>query len=977
MVGTTSLTRTRITTPSSSLADLIEGELSKASARLAHLQHQQRGGGDVSSPSNSRLSESDDDDQRVVTSADGTGGPNSYSRSNNSAVVALFRRARELQDQIELLDLNRGVVELVSDVVAKRGRHQVVGGSSDGCATLTLLSNSTETCTALGLILLQHNQNYPKELHGTLKGRHPYYKALLKWYNSLHGSARAMALNVFRKQLRQHAPEYPSNQRSSSLISEALSISSSSPASCYYEWYFASKCLVELQVIYDVLQIVQQQEGRSSSWRLDIIDELCQPLAERLRFHFLEEQSSDIISYAASNDNSTGHGGGEDCNASKIDRLPEWLFRYLREVVENHGVHSLVILEGVRPLVYSVIDSIMVRASEGFGGLDDREDVLLFEKRWLEVQDESNTITVSSNGSLRTDELFQHLRCQKYNHVSTYFLREVARMARHAIRAKSFFCHPDVVGSECRDRTIVLRGIEQLFLFDSFLDDKAKEGESGEYDEYGEDDSVIFLSPRMVTTFLLADESLFQWWLEEERDGMSNLLLECASSTLLHSYRSHYEESGVGGEGGATAAAASSLEVNADRQQRLYPQTSELFVALLHAARCKCYIIAHEQYSHMYIANIIGPLCTNYLDLVHAEATWLRKRLLARPQPASSTAVSSVRVLRSANLPSDALLTWITTEWASLITGTNLAAQALLLHQSIAKNNVLDRVGESMKHLCMAMAEEFTSAFVETILMERAKLASYVMRSPFLLSQPDLDSPERRKKRDKDMSIHNVNFALSPDLNDSIHVMSVVVKSCNQMMLKLGTMLPSDQSSPNKPSNALYHGCRSIHDALKFAIAQKLLDIAIDPQGMTPNIFICGAMQFQHDVMAFDRLFRVGGGGGAVEKRSAASNIVEPGPMDRAVTASRLMSLESSQIQAIREAFRALAVPSSSAGSFFSRGMADELAGEFAVCNERLNVDDFYTDDRLMDEAVSMLEAKGFGELSLDEALSILNRREW
>jgi hypothetical protein len=275
------------------------------------------------------------------------------------------------------------------------------------------------------------------------------------------------------------------------------------------------------------------------------------------------------------------------------------------------------------------------------------------------------------------------------------------------------------------------------------------------------------------------------------------------------------------------------------------------------------------------------------------------------------------------------------------------------------------------------MAEEFTSAFVETILMERAKLASYVMRSPFLLSQPDLDSPERRKKRDKDMSIHNVNFALSPDLNDSIHVMSVVVKSCNQMMLKLGTMLPSDQSSPNKPSNALYHGCRSIHDALKFAIAQKLLDIAIDPQGMTPNIFIGGAMQFQHDVMAFDRLFRVGGGGGAVEKRSAASNIVEPGPMDRAVTASRLMSLESSQIQAIREAFRALAVPSSSAGSFFSRGMADELAGEFAVCNERLNVDDFYTDDRLMDEAVSMLEAKGFGELSLDEALSILNRREW
>jgi hypothetical protein len=249
------------------------------------------------------------------------------------------------------------------------------------------------------------------------------------------------------------------------------------------------------------------------------------------------------------------------------------------------------------------------------------------------------------------------------------------------------------------------------------------------------------------------------------------------------------------------------------------------------------------------------------------------------------------------------------------------------------------------------------------------------MRSPFLLSQPDLDSPERRRKRDKDMSIHKVNFALSPDLNDSIHVMSVVVKACNQLVLKLRTMLPSDQSSPTELSNAFYHGCRSIHDALKFAIAQKMLDIAIDPQGMTPNIFIGGAMQFQHDVMAFDRLFRVGDGGDAVEKRGPASTIVEPGPMERAVTASRLMSLESSQIQAIREAFRALSVPSSAAGSFFGRGRGDESAGEFAVSNERLNVDYFYSDDRLMDEAVSMLEAKGFGELSLDEALSILNRR--
>ncbi len=102
MAGTTSHTRTRITTASLSSANLIEAEISNASARLAYLQYQQQGGNDVTSPSKSRPSEADDDDQRVETSADGTGGSNSCSKNNNTVAVSLIRRARELQDQIQL-----------------------------------------------------------------------------------------------------------------------------------------------------------------------------------------------------------------------------------------------------------------------------------------------------------------------------------------------------------------------------------------------------------------------------------------------------------------------------------------------------------------------------------------------------------------------------------------------------------------------------------------------------------------------------------------------------------------------------------------------------------------------------------------------------------------------------------------------------------------------------------------------------------
>jgi len=285
------------------------------------------------------------------------------------------------------------------------------------------------------------------------------------------------------------------------------------------------------------------------------------------------------------------------------------------------------------------------------------------------------------------------------------------------------------------------------------------------------------------------------------------------------------------------------------------------------------------------------------------------------------------------------------------------------------------------------MVEEYTSALVETIVMERAKLASYMMRAPFLLSQPPAEgSPERRGKRDKDpMAGSSSGLSLSPDLNDSIHVISVGVKTCNATVLKLRSMFQSDgDESINRgvqsimtgePSNMLYYGCHSIQEALKFAIGQKLLDIAIDPQGMTPEIYVSGARQFRHDVMAFESLFQTD------DSARKLAHATEPGPMERAVTASNLMSLGSSQIQAIREALRALVLPGASMGSLFGRRGGDlspsEIPGDEAGRghHHRLDADDFYSDERLMEEAANMLEAKGFGALSLDEALSIINRR--
>jgi len=157
-----------------------------------------------------------------------------------------------------------------------------------------------------------------------------------------------------------------------------------------------------------------------------------------------------------------------------------------------------------------------------------------------------------------------------------------------------------------------LRGIEQLFLFDSFMDERIKEG--GAF--WSTSDRGI-APPRMVDTFLSSNEFLLQWWLEEERDGIISSLRQCAVTTLS-SYLSHKEEDGPD-EGMETSAGATT-------QQQLYPPISELFVALLHSARCKSNIFLDQRSRQMYLANVIAPLCSEYLDMVHSEAASLRKK---------------------------------------------------------------------------------------------------------------------------------------------------------------------------------------------------------------------------------------------------------------------------------------------------------------------------------------------------------------
>jgi hypothetical protein len=186
------------------------------------------------------------------------------------------------------------------------------------------------------------------------------------------------------------------------------------------------------------------------------------------------------------------------------------------------------------------------------------------------------------------------------------------------------------------------------------------------------------------------------------------------------------------------------------------------------------------------------------------------------------------------------------------------------------------------------------------------------------------------------------------------------VQACKDSLGTVEDMIANQQSNAEdidvgmvSTTQMLSYGAHAILGALGTSISQKLLDIAIDPQGMIPEIQLAGAQQFRFDATSIASLFSV----------SPKTN--GTGPLQRVAAASHLMSSSPTQLQQLKETLFELS--SSLNRSFFGDGVAAE--------DRRLEVESFYSDERLVMEAESMLAAKGFHALALEEALSIINRR--
>jgi hypothetical protein len=258
---------------------------------------------------------------------------------------------------------------------------------------------------------------------------------------------------------------------------------------------------------------------------------------------------------------------------------------------------------------------------------------------------------------------------------------------------------------------------------------------------------------------------------------------------------------------------------------------------------------------------------------------------------------------------------------AAILTRENPWAQQSMAPSANSSVNDLARFGRSMEQLQNVLVEEFATTFVETFLMERMKLAAYLMRCTHFLSYP--------MSYEEDDDDGDVSF----DLRPSWDALSKFLRLCSD----------SNEENSDDDSGLNFATCfapRVMRAKVIPMVVNKFLELALDWHGLDAEIIPEGAGTFDRDVKA---LF-----GSLSHWRDA----------ERLLDVSKLMNTPLKPLLALHAALMGLV-----------GGPEDPTRVWFLYSHQ------FTGDANLYEQAVSMLRAKGFS-LDLEDALSVLNRRQ-
>ena len=451
------------------------------------------------------------------------------------------------------------------------------------------------------------------------------------------------------------------------------------------------------------------------------------------------------------------------------------------------------------------------------------------------------------------------------------FCQEIIQMIRWVlVEQRSFFDDPAIAGPQS-DPQFLYQAVEQFLEFDSILMELLTDAANTNDTMAVQSTTNKILEPSRFTglmdTLVASNEDLLHWWIQRERESVSSTL---------------FPEDG-------------SISNNVPEALASYVSPrAELFCSLIRSVQLKASTLTSPG---VYLREVAVPLCSQFVDALHEMSVDLRNRLIRKNNKPQQQQQSTSRYDEIVDSEKKRIVSNIS-EWIEIINGTQLASQILLSNEravSSQSDHDLGRFGRSLERLVEVMTDEFASAFVETTLMEHAKFANYLMLASHFLASPE--------HVDEDMmGVDN----LTPELGDTNTVLQYFKETCD-LILRPG----------GEDGNIASCAPLGMRARVADRLAEKLLDVALDANSITPDIWLEGATIFARDVNIIL---------GAFSDATAVDELLE---------VTKLMTME-------YDSFSGLFI---AIGGLLGSGV-------------HLDIEELNSDAKLGDEAISMLKAK-------------------
>lgn len=628
---------------------------------------------------------------------------------------------------------------------------------------------------------------------------------------------------------------------------------------------------------------------------LDLCPRLCEeaylPLFDYLRDSFVallrEELQSSRYPTAKGCAELLGGKNGTAYLASICQHLTllETTHQQVLQTVEGVDVSNFensVLLELFHPLLDRVYFH-FINTSDGDGGdpsngnHESRITATRLERlpEWL--------LNYIKSNFLQDDGPYQVIRSVMGPSSAFPFCQELIQLIQWVlVDQRNFFDDPGISGPQSNPQ-FLYNAVEQFLEFDSILMELLADADFSADQFTGLMDALI-----------ASNEELFDWWIQREGESVSSTLFPENDSTYNH---------------GPQTPLASHISPRA-----------ELFCSLIRSVQLKASTLTAPG---LYLRKVAVPLCSQFVDALHETSVNLRNRLVQKHnrqqqlpghQPSSPNGgiIDSEKQRLVSNM----------NEWIEIINGTQLASQILLSNDrglSSQSDHDLGRFGRSLERLVEVMMDEFAAAFVETTLMEHAKFANYLMLASHLLASPE--------HIDEDIMGKD---SLTAELGDTNTVLQYFQEVCDSILHPRGLLSGDDSHEDETLASCAPLGMRArVADRL----VDKLLEVALDANNVTPDIWLEGATVFARDVNIIL---------GSYGDIPAVGRMLE---------VTKFMTMDYDSFCTL---FTAI--------------------GGLVGSDTYLDIEELNADAKLGDEAINMLKAKNVN-CPLGYAVSILNRR--